>query len=90
MALSIKDPETERSARELAAATGKSVTAAVTEALERSLRETVDREAGRDAEREAIFQRTMAISRETGALLPAEFKTFDHDAWLYDEDGLPR
>ena len=32
MALSIKNPETERLARELAAATGQSVTAAVTEA----------------------------------------------------------
>lgn len=86
MALSIKNPETERLARELAAATGKSVTAAVSEALERSLRETVDRE----AEREAIFERTMAISRDTGARWPAHLKNFDYDEWLYDENGLPR
>lgn len=90
MALSIKNPETERLARELAAATGKSVTAAVTEALERSLRETASREVEREAEREAIFQRTMAISKETGARWPAELKNFDYDAWLYDENGLLR
>lgn len=86
MALSIKNPDTERLARELAAATGKSVTAAVTESLERSLRETVDRE----AEIAALTARTMAISRETAARWPAELKDPDASAWLYDEDGLPR
>ncbi len=86
MALSIKNPETERLARELAAATGKSVTAAVTEALERSLRQTVNRE----AEVEALTARTMAIAKETGARLSDDVKSFDYDAWLYDEDGLLR
>ncbi len=86
MALSIKNPETERLARELAAATGKSVTAAVTEALERSLRETVDRE----VEIEGLTARTMAIAKETGALISEELKSFDYDAWLYDDNGLPR
>ena len=86
MALSIKNPETERLARELAAATGQSVTAAVTEALERRLRETPTRA----AEREAIHQRNVAISRAAAARWPVGLKDLDHGEWLYDEEGLPR
>lgn len=86
MALSIKDPETEQLARDYAARTGTTITSAV----KTSLLSSMARSATHEAEVEALTARTMAIARETGDLWPKDFRTFDYDAWLYDENGLLR
>jgi antitoxin VapB len=81
MSLNIKNPETYRLIRELAEATGESMTAAVTiavsERLER-LRGNFDVEEIRELAREI---------RE--ALSPGALDV-DHGELLYDEDGLPK
>lgn len=81
--LNIKDAETDRLAREVAAMTGETITAAVrTALLERKQRlaairpQPIDREA-----LEAILQRVAAVK-------PADL-TSDHSD-LYDEFGLPK
>ncbi len=82
MPLSIKNPEAERLAHELASLTGESVTRAVTE----SLRERRDRL--RDAG--TLAERLLAIGRDCAARLPEHVRTVDHAALLYDDEGLPR
>ena len=83
MALSIKNPEVERLARELAAKTGESITDAVLVAL----RDRLDR-AEQDRKRELKVARLLEIGRE-GSRLP----TFDdrslEEIIGYDEHGLP-
>lgn len=86
MALSIKDPETEKLARDYATRTGTTITGAV----KASLLDSMARAATRETEVEALTAKTMAIAKETGDLWPKDCATFDYDAWLYDEDGLPR
>lgn len=83
MALSIKNPEVERLARELAGKTGESITDAVMVAL----RERLAR-AEHDRKRELKVARLIEIGRE-GRELP----TFDdrsiEEIIGYDEHGLP-
>ena len=83
MALSIKNPEVERLARELAAKTGESITHAVLVAL----RDRMDRE-DQDRKRDLKVARLLEIGRE-GRRLP----TFDdrslEEIIGYDEHGLP-
>lgn len=82
MALSIKNPETERLARELARRTGESITEAITAAL----RERLSREhAGR--RRPDLAQRLTAITDRVAAL--PTFDTRSADEILgYDDRGL--
>jgi len=83
MALSIKNLETERLARELAQVTGESLTEAVTEALrQRMLGETGRaNDATLDADLCAIQERFMRLPvLETGT---------DEELVGYDEHGLP-
>jgi antitoxin VapB len=83
MGLSIKDPETDRLARELALITGESLTVAIRQALaERLTRERARRHAG---------GLTAAVRRiqETVAALPV-LDDRPADVLLgYDDDGLP-
>lgn len=83
MVLSIKDPETDRLARELSRATGESLTHAV----EAALRERLERVQGRVSTSHLTDELT-AI-----ALRCANLPTLDHrnaDEILgYDEHGLP-
>jgi antitoxin VapB len=83
MALNIKDAETDRLARELAAATGESIT----EAARRALQERLDRVRSRAA-RPAMETTIAAIIRRG-----RERPVLDHrpaDEILgYDADGLP-
>ena len=84
MALSFKDPETDRLARELAARTGESLTTAVTVAL----RERLARLRGRTRRRPLVDE-----LREIGqrcARLPAVDDRPDDDILGYDERGIPR
>lgn len=85
MALSIKDEETDRLARAVSAATGKSITEAVREALQRRL----DEVQGEDR-RAALVKVMSDIGRETVAHMTAPFDSADHGCLLYDDDGLPR
>ena len=85
MALSIKDPETDRLARELAAATGESLTEAVTTALRERLR-VVQGDSRTDAEYLSDIRKIVAdYSRR-----PVVDSRTPDEIIGYDENGLPR
>lgn len=84
MALSIKNQETERLARELARATGETVTTAVTAALVARL-DAVRAEGGAREERRAHLRR---IADDAAARWGVD--EGDPVDRLYDELGLPR
>lgn len=84
MALSIKHPEADRLARELAQRTGESLTDAVLNAL----RERLRRESGR---RRAVplAEELLEIGRRCSALPVLDPRPAD-EILGYDENGLPR
>ena len=83
MPISIKDPETDRLARALAAATGESLTEAIRRALQDRLdRETRRSRAGIGAEIRRIQER---LSR-----LPVLDPRSAEEIVGYDDHGLPR
>lgn len=82
--MSIKNPETERLAQELAALTGESLTGAVTEAL----RERLDKV--RKARARPLTQRLIDIGEQCAARMKEPYRSADHGELLYDERGLPR
>jgi antitoxin VapB len=84
MALSIKNPETERLARKLARATGESLTQAVTHAL----RDRLVRETGRAEDPEQMLDAIRKI-QERVARLPILDTRTDDEIIGYDENGLP-
>jgi antitoxin VapB len=84
MSLNLKSDEAHRLARELADATGESMTAAVIEAM----RERLDRL--KRGPRESRIERILAIGRDCAAHLSAETHSLDHGELLYNEQGLPR
>ena len=84
MGLNIKNEETHRLARELARATGESMTAAVSEAI----RERLERVRG-DSKKNRV-ERLLEIGRDCAAHLKEPFKSVDHGDLLYDEKGLPK
>jgi antitoxin VapB len=84
MSLNIKNEETYRLARELARATGESLTEAVTV----SVRERLDRV--RREQGESLAERLLAIGRDCAAHLREPYRSLDHGEFLYDERGLPR
>jgi antitoxin VapB len=85
MALSIRDPETDRLARELAALTGETMTQAIRIALEERLeREKADRQARIERKRNAV----MEILKEIWALPVLDDRPAD-EILGYDEHGLP-
>lgn len=82
MAISIKDPETDRLARELAAATGESLTDAIREAVRARLeRETRRAPRGVGVEIRRIQERL--------ARLPVRDPSPPDDLLGYDAHGLP-
>lgn len=83
MALNIKSPEADRLARELAAATGESLTTAV----ETALRERLARERGR-RHTEVVARRLRALRDEVRGL-PVEDPRTPEAILGYDEHGLP-
>ena len=86
MALSIKDPETEAIAREVAQRKHLSITQAVKVSLEKELAD-LEREMKRqDADREVRIQEILAWTRENSANWETQEEI---DDFLYDEDGLP-
>ena len=83
MALNIKDPTTDRLVRELVAATGESITTAVTIAV----RERLDRVRGM-APAEIRKQAILRIADEVAAMPVLDDRSPD-EILGYDEDGLP-
>ena len=82
MALSIKNPEADHLARELAATTGESLTDAVVVAL----RERLERE--RRNRRPGIASRLRQLARETRQL-PVLDPRHPDEILGYDDDGVP-
>ncbi len=83
MALNIKNPEAERLARELAEATGESITQAVTTAL----REQLIRKTGRV--RDVTLREDIRRIQERVAQLPVLDGRSPDEIVGYDEHGLP-
>jgi len=84
MSLNIKNKETHRLARELAALTGENVTTAVTESVRQRL------ERVRQARGAGLAARILAIGADCATHLKEPFRSVDHGDLLYDERGLPR
>jgi antitoxin VapB len=84
MALSIKDPETERLARNLAQLTGESITTATRRAIEERLRRV-----GGRSRRTALLEEMAEIRRRWSAMPVVDDRTPD-EILAYDEHGLPR
>jgi antitoxin VapB len=83
MALSIKDPETERLAKALAQKTGESITLATRRALEDRLRRV-----GNSKHRETLLEE-LAASRKRFAALPVLDPRTPDEILGYDDNGLP-
>ena len=83
MPLNIKDPATERSVRELAAATGEGVTATIRHAVEDKLRR-IRRKRGRSLKDELL-----SIGAHCAALPDLDLRSPD-EIIGYDEHGAPR
>lgn len=81
--LTIKDPATERSVRELAALTGETVTTAVRNAAEERLRRVRRGQTGR-----SLAAEILEIGSRCAALPDLDRRTAD-EILGYDEDGLP-
>ena len=84
MSLNIKNERTHALVRELATLTGVSQT----EAVEQAVRARLD-ELSHEADAQERFERTMAIAKETGAILRTTGGPLTTDD-LYDELGLPK
>ncbi len=86
MAMNIKNPETERLARELAKRTGESLTVAVTVAL----RERLERQQ-RAMQKETRMEWLDRITRETSAIMNDGRSSKELIDELYDDEtGLPK
>jgi antitoxin VapB len=83
MTLNIKNPEAHRLARELAALTGESMTAAVTEAVRERLARVC-----RERER-PLAARLLAIGKDCASHLKEPSRSIDHADLLYGAEGLP-
>jgi antitoxin VapB len=87
MALNIKNPEAENLAHRLAAATGESLTGAVTTALRERLARVQASDQSAAAER---AQRLRAVSQDASGRWAEAYRTGQHGDLLYDEVGLPQ
>jgi antitoxin VapB len=84
MSLNIKNEKTHRLVRELARATGESMTAAVDKAVQ----ERLDRL--RRNKQGSLADRLLQIGRECAAHMKEPYLSIDHGEMLYDEKGLPK
>ncbi|MBA2702122.1 MAG: type II toxin-antitoxin system VapB family antitoxin [Chloroflexi bacterium] len=87
MSLNIKNPETYRLVKELADATGQSMTAAVTEAVRERLRQV---RAEQPDDVETRLQRMLDLAAVIRDNAPSGYFDQDFDELLYDEKGLPK
>lgn len=86
MSLNIKNAEAECLARELATATGESLTHAVTVALSERLARIHANDVPATSQRAA---RLRAIADDAGRRWREPYRSSDHGDLLYDEAGLP-
>lgn len=84
MSLNIKNERTHHLVRQLARATGESMTAAVEKAVEERLERI--RKTGEDG----LAERLMKTAKECGPLWKEPYRSIDHGDLLYDEKGLPK
>jgi antitoxin VapB len=84
MAISIKSPEADRLARQLAATTGESITMAITVAM----RERLEREERKRLSKAALLEEIRAISHHCAALPVLDARSED-EILGYDENGIP-
>ncbi|WP_395713416.1 type II toxin-antitoxin system VapB family antitoxin [Reyranella sp.] len=84
MALSIKDPETERLARALAKLTGENITTATKRAIKERLRRV-----GGQGRKAALLEDMAEIRRRWSAMRVLDDRT-PEEIVGYDEHGLPR
>jgi len=84
LSLNIKNEKTHRRVRELARATGESMTAAVDKAVQERL------ERVRKAKNGGLAERLLKIARECAPLWREPYRSMDHGDFLYDEKGLPK
>ena len=85
MALSLKDAETDRLAREVAKLTGESLT----EAVRKALAERLERERRKRGRNKSLAERLDELARECAAL--PDYDTRSPDEIIgYDEYGVPR
>jgi len=84
MALSIKDPETERLARSLAQLTGENITTATKRAIEERLRRVGSRS------RKSTLLADMAEIRRRWSAMPVVDDRTAEEILGYDGQGLPR
>jgi antitoxin VapB len=82
MPLSIKDPEADRLAREVAKATGETLTAAIVQALKERLQRV------RRARGPRLSEDLLAIGRRCAALPIQDTRTAE-EILGYDRNGLP-
>ena len=87
MAFNIKNEETQRLARSLAAATGESVTGAITVALRERLECVSTGAAAQQSRKAALLQ---ALADDAAPRWRPELRELDHAEVLYDDHGLPR
>lgn len=85
MALSLKDKETDRLAREVAALTGETLT----QAIRKALAERLERERLRCGDPTRLADRLMGIGRHCAALPDVDTRSPD-EIIGYDENGLWR
>lgn len=85
MALSIKDMETERLARDLARRTGETITDATKKALEERLQRV-----GIVPRKQRLLLEDLVAIRERCTKLPVLDERSPEDVLGYDEHGLPR
>jgi antitoxin VapB len=84
MSLNIKNEKTHRLVRELARATGESMTAAV----EKAVRERLNRV--RAEKGTGLAEQLLEIGRKCAPLWKEPYRSMDHGDLLYDEKGLPK
>jgi antitoxin VapB len=84
MPLSIKSPEADRLARQLAAATGETITVAITIAMRQRL-DLVERKRRNKA---ALLEEIRAISHHCASLPVLDTRSED-EILGYDENGIP-
>lgn len=82
MSLNIKNREAHALAAQIARMTGESLTEAVTTALRERL--------ARIERPDALAEDLLALGRDCAARLKEPWRSIDHGALLYDEQGLPR
>jgi antitoxin VapB len=84
LAISIKSPEADRLARQLAAATGETITVAITIAM----RERLDLVERKRMNKAALLEEIRAISHHCASLPVLDTRSED-EILGYDENGIP-